>query len=391
MEDVFILSGVRTPIGKFGGALAGFSAPELGARAIRCAVERAGIEPEAVEGAYLGNVIAAGLGQAPARQAALGAGLPERSWAATVNEVCGSGLLSVMLAAQAIRLGEAEALVAGGMESMSNAPYTLPRERASRLGDLALRDSLLADGLWCAFEDVHMGTEAEYIARKWEVGRAEQDEYAVRSQERANASTANGGFAREIVPVEVRRNGAVEVIERDEGPRPDTSLERLARLKPAFEPEGSVTAGNASQISDGAAALVLAGAGFVQRHGLTPLARITGSANVGVEPKWVFDGPVHSMGKLMQCTGARIEDYDLIEVNEAFAAQVLANGRGLGWDWERVNVKGGSIALGHPLGASGARVLVTLLHALVDRDLHRGAATLCLGGGGSVAMSIERD
>ncbi len=391
MRDVVIVGAARTAIGKFGGALANVPAPALGAVAIEAAQTRAGIAPELIDEVYMGNVISAGAGQAPARQAALRAGLPASVGATTVNKVCGSGLKAVMMAAQAIKAGDADIIVAGGMESMNQAPYLLKQARTGyRLGNGELIDAIIQDGLWCAIENWHMGMAAEYIAEQSAISRQEQDDYAVRSHQKALAAAAAGSFRKEIVPVEIaQRKGDPTIFDSDECPRADTTSDALARLRPVFKDNGTVTAGNAPGITDGAAAVVVCGLDIAERLGLKPLARITGYAGAALEPKRIFYAPVLAVRKLMQQTGATLDDYDLIEINEAFAAQVLADGKELGWDWRRVNVNGGAIALGHPIGASGARILVTLLYALADCSVRRGLATLCLGGGEAVAMSIE--
>jgi acetyl-CoA C-acetyltransferase len=391
MDDVFILSAARTPIGKFGGGLSTTPATRLGAIAIRAAVERAAIAPEHVEEVLMGQVLQAGAGQAPARQAALGAGLPEGVSATTINKVCGSGLKAVMLGASAIRAGDAEVIVAGGMENMNLGPYLLPQARTGyRLGNGELVDATVHDGLWCAICDVHMGIHAERVAEKHQVTREAQDAFALRSHQRALAAIAEGRFADEIVPVEVPGKKGPTIVDTDENPRADSSLEALARLKPAFKPDGgTVTAGNAPGITDGAAAVVIASPAAVEREGATPIARITGYAQADVAPEWLFEAPIHGVRRLLEKVGGTLSDFDLIEINEAFAAQVLADGNELGFDWDRVNVNGGAIALGHPIGASGARVLATLVHALRRRGGGKGLATLCLGGGGAVAMAIE--
>jgi acetyl-CoA C-acetyltransferase len=391
MDDVFILSAARTPIGKFGGGLSTTPATTLGAIAIRAAVERAGVAPEHVEEVLMGQVLQAGAGQAPARQAALGAGLPEGVSATTINKVCGSGLKAVMLGASAIRAGDADLLVAGGMENMNLGPYLLPQARTGyRLGNGELVDATVHDGLWCAICDVHMGMHAERVAEKHAVTREAQDAFALRSHQRALAAIAEGRFADEIVPVEVPGKKGPTIVDTDENPRADSSLEALARLRPAFKPDGgTVTAGNAPGITDGAAAVVIASAAAVEREGAAPIARITGYAQADVAPEWLFEAPIHGVRRLLEKVGATLADFDLIEINEAFAAQVLADGNELGFDWDRVNVNGGAIALGHPIGASGARVLATLLHELRRRGGGRGLATLCLGGGGAVAMAVE--
>ena len=401
---VFLVLAARTPIGKFGGALAGVPATELGAVASRAAVERAGLDPATAEidEVLMGQVLQAGAGQAPARQAALAAGLREQTPATTINRVCGSGLKAIMLAAAEIRAGDAELVVAGGMESMNGAPYLLPNARFGyRLGNGALVDAAVADGLWCALEDCHMGTHAERVAIREQVSRADQDAFALESHRRAVAAQDEGRFADEMAPVTVRdAKGRETMIDTDESPRRDTTADALARLKPAFPlpaagdrgdaEVGTVTAGNAPGITDGAAATVLASERAVERLGLTPLARIVGYAQAEVAPKWLFMAPVQGVRRLEARTGLPIESFDLVEINEAFAAQVLADGRALGFDWAKVNVNGGAIALGHPIGASGARIVATLLHELRRREGRYGLATLCLGGGGSVAMAFER-
>lgn len=401
---VYIVSAARTPIGKFGGALASVPATQLGAVAIRAAVERAGLDPATAEidEVLMGQVLQAGAGQAPARQAALAAGLRAQTPATTINRVCGSGLKAIMLAAAEIRAGDAELVVAGGMESMNGAPYLLPGARFGyRLGNGALVDAAVRDGLWCALEDCHMGTHAERIAIREQVSRADQDAFALESHRRAVAAQDEGRFAAEMAPVTVRdAKGRETVVEVDEGPRRDTTAEALARLKPVFPlpdgedrgtaEEGTVTAGNAPGITDGAAATLVASERAVERLGLAPLARIVGYAQAEVAPKWLFLAPVEGVRRLEAQTGLPVEAFDLIEINEAFAAQVLADGRALGFDWAKVNVNGGAIALGHPIGASGARIVATLLHELRRREGRYGLATLCLGGGGSVAMALER-
>jgi acetyl-CoA C-acetyltransferase len=394
-----IVSGARTPVGRFLGGLSGLKAPELGAVVIREAVARAGIEPGAVQDVIMGNVLQAGVGQAPARQAAIQGGIPATVPAVTINKVCGSGLKAVMLAAQAIRAGDAEVVIGGGMESMSNAPFYLFGYREGvKFGNRELVDGLIHDGLWCNFHGCHMGGHAEYTAKKAGVSRAEQDEYALRSHQKAVAAMEAGKFDAEIVPVEVPgRKGRVTVVDRDESPRADTSLDRLAALKPAFADsappdveEYTVTAGNAPGLNDGAAALLVTSQRFAEANGLGVLARIRAYAVGATEPQDLFFAPVDAVRRLMEKDGTSIGDYDLIEINEAFAVQAIADGRELAWDWDRVNVHGGAVALGHPIGASGARVLVTLLNAMRDRDAHLGLATLCLGGGNAVALSVER-
>jgi acetyl-CoA C-acetyltransferase len=400
---VYIVSAARTPIGKFGGALSTTPAVELGGVAIRAAVERAKLpEGTPIDEVLMGQVLQAGAGQAPARQAALRAGLPETTSATTINRVCGSGLKAIMLAVAEIRAGDAEVAIAGGMESMNLAPYLVPGARFGlRLGDAALVDSTVHDGLWCSIENCHMGTHAERVAISDHVGREDQDAFALESHRRAVEAIDAGRFADEIASVTVRdAKGRETVVETDEGPRRDSTAEALARLKPAFalpdgadrgEAEvGTVTAGNAPGITDGAAATVVASERAVEQLGLTPLARIVGYAQAEIAPKWLFLAPVEGVRKLLERVSMRIEDFDLVEINEAFAAQTLADGRELGFDWSKVNVNGGAIALGHPIGASGARIVATLLHELRRRQGRYGLATLCLGGGGSVAAAFER-
>src|SRR5918995_2601812 len=402
--DVFIVSAARTPIGKFGGALSAVPATELGGTAIRAAVERAGLDPATAEfdDVLMGQVLQAGAGQAPARQAALKAGLRDSTSATTINRVCGSGLKAIMLAASEIRAGDAELVIAGGMESMNGAPYVLPGARFGlRLGNAQLIDSTVNDGLWCAIEDCHMGTHAERVAISERVSREDQDAFALASHRKAIAAIDAGRFDAEMAPVTVRdAKGRENVVTTDEGPRRDSTAEALARLKPAFAlpdgedrgdaTEGTVTAGNAPGITDGAAATVVASERAVERLGLRPLARIVGYAQAEVAPKWLFLAPVEGVRRLLDRIELPIAAFDLIEINEAFAAQTLADGRALGFDWDKVNVNGGAIALGHPIGASGARIMATLLHELDRRDGRYGLATLCLGGGGSVAMAFER-
>lgn len=388
-----ILSAARTPAGRFRGVLSPLPAPRLGAVAVRAAVERARLpDPEDIHEVIMGNVVSAGVGQNPARQAGLFGGLPASIGAYTVNKVCGSGLKAVMLAAQALRAGDAQVLVAGGMESMSRAPYLLfGRLGELRFGHVQLVDALLHDGLWCAFEHWVMGEAAEFIADAFDISREEMDRYALRSHQRAIQATDQGAFQAEIVPVEVpQKKGNPIVVTQDETIRRDTSLEALARLKPVFKPDGKVTAGNAPGLNDGAAALVVSSLAYAERHGLTPMARIVGYTYAAVEPKWIFRAPAKAIPRLLEQVGWKLEDVDLFEINEAFAAQVLANVKELGLDLEKINVHGGAIALGHPLGASGARILTTLLYALQRYDLRRGVAALCLGGGEAVAMAVER-
>ncbi len=400
---VYLVSAARTPIGKFGGAFADVPAVELGGVAIRAAVEMSGLPATVtVDEVLMGQVLQAGAGQAPARQATLRGGLPVTTSATTINRVCGSALKAIMLGAAEIRAGDAEVVVAGGMESMNGAPYLLSRARFGyRLGDGTLADATVHDGLWCAVEGCHMGTHAERVAISNDVSREDQDAFALRSHELAIAAIDAGRFEAEIAPVTVRdAKGRETVVAVDEGPRRDSSIEALARLKPVFElPEGedrgtatagTVTAGNAPGVTDGAAATVVVSERILERHGLKPLARIIGYAQAEVEPKWLFLAPVEGVRRLLDRIEMPIEAFDLIEINEAFAAQTLADGRELGFDWDKVNVNGGAIALGHPIGASGARIVATLLHELERRDGRYGLATLCLGGGGSVAMAFER-
>jgi len=393
-NEAVILSAARTPIGKFQGALSGLPAVQLGAVAIRAAVERSGIDPSQVEEVWMGNAIQAGEGQAPARQAAMFGGVPATVSATTLNKVCGSGLKSVTQAAQAIRAGDADLFVAGGFESMSRAPYLIHgRSGELRYGNQQLTDALLHDGLWDPFENWGMGMAAEFIADEYEVTREAMDQLAFESHQKAMTALEAGKFKAEIAPVEIKgRKGEVQVVDTDEGPRRDTTVESLAKLKPVFKADGRVTAGNASSMNDGAAALVVSSRAYAEAHGHAPLARIVGYAQAAVEPKYLFSAPALAMPKLLQRIGWTLADVDLVELNEAFAAQVLANGYALadqGWDWNKVNVNGGGISLGHPLGASGARVLTTLIYALKDRGLKRGIASLCLGGGEAVAMAVE--
>ncbi|HEY8199467.1 MAG TPA: acetyl-CoA C-acetyltransferase [Candidatus Limnocylindrales bacterium] len=401
--QVYLVSAARTPIGKFAGGLADVPATTLGGIAIHAAVERAGLESGTapIDEVFMGQVLQGGAGQAPARQALLKAGLPDTTPATTINRVCGSGLKAIMLAAAAIRAGDASVVVAGGMESMNQGPYLLPKARFGyRLGNAELVDSTVADGLWCAIEDCHMGTHAERVAIHSGVSRADQDAFALESHRRAVAAIDAGRFAEEIVAVPVRRGREETLIETDESPRRDTTAEALARLKPVFDLPtgddapadgmGTVTAGNAPGITDGAAATVVASEREVERLGLTPIARIVGYAQAEVAPKWLFLAPIEGVRRLLAKVELPIGAFDLIEINEAFASQVLADGRELGFDWDRVNVNGGAIALGHPIGASGARITTTLLYELRRRGGRYGLATLCLGGGGSVAMAFER-
>ena len=393
-RNAVILSGARTPIGKLMGMLGTVSATDLGAISVQAAVERAGIDAEQVDEALMGQVVLAGAGQAPARQAAINGGLPATISATTVNKVCGSGLKTVMLAASAIRAGDGELYVAGGMESMSQAPHLAYLRSGQKFGSVEMVDANSKDGLWCSFEEWMMGDAAEFIATEYEVTREAMDRFALRSHQNAVAATQEGRFEGEIVPVEVRGRKQTTTVTVDEAPRPDTSLEVLASLRPAFKPDGRVTAGNAPGLNDGGAALVIASASYAEQAGITPLAHIVSYGQAAVDPKWIFSAPAKAMPIALERAGWTLDDVDLIELNEAFAAQVLANGyemesNGYAWDWEKVNVNGGAIALGHPVGCSGSRVLVTLLYALKQRGLKRGLAALCLGGGEAVAMTVE--
>ncbi|HSH71090.1 MAG TPA: acetyl-CoA C-acetyltransferase [Deferrisomatales bacterium] len=391
--EVVIVSACRTPIGGYLGTLLPLRAADLGGVAVAEAVRRAGVEPAAVQECIMGNVVPAGQGQNPGRQAALKAGLPDTVNAFTINKVCGSGLKAVMLATQAIKAGDAELIVAGGMESMSNAPHVQYNLRGGvRMGDFTTVDALIRDGLWCAFNDVHMGNLAEYTAEKAGLTREELDAFAADSQRKAGAATAAGAFAAEIVPVEIpQRKGAPLVLDKDEAVRPSTTAEVLAKLRPAFQKDGIVTAGNAPGLTDGASAVVVASRAYAEANGLPVLATIREYAAAHRSPKDVFFAPIDAVRKVMELGGHAIGDFDLIEANEAFASQCLADGKELGWDWGKVNVNGGAIALGHPIGASGARILTTLLYAMQAKDAKRGLATLCLGGGGAVAMVVERE
>jgi acetyl-CoA C-acetyltransferase len=390
-RDAYIVSACRTAIGEFLGGLSSITAPQLGAIAIREAVQRAGVDPGQVDEVLMGNVVQAGVGQAPARQAAIHGGIPDTVPATTVNKVCGSGLKAVMLAAQAIRAGDADVIVAGGMESMSNAPYYLPKARTGyRLGNGELIDGVVNDGLWDSFKNFHMGSAAELIARKFHVTREDQDKFSVESHQKAVKAQAEGAFRDEIVPVMVaQKKGEPKCFCVDERPRKDTTMETLGKLRPAFEKEGSVTAGNAPGLNDGASAVIVMSGDAVKRTGAKPMARVNGYAAGGVAPEMVFYAPVIAVRKLAEKLGRKTNEWDLIEANEAFAAQAIVDGRELDWDFSRVNVRGGAVALGHPIGASGARVLTTLLYAMRDRKAKSGLATLCLGGGNAVALSVE--
>src|SRR5579872_346186 len=394
MDEVVIVSGCRTPVGKFQGSLSSLTATQLGALAVREAVQRAQLRPEHVDECIMGNVVSAGLGQNPARQAALNGGLLPTVGAMTINKVCGSGLKAVALATQAIQTGNAEIVVAGGMESMTNAPYLLPQARKGyRLGNSQIIDSMVNDGLWDIYNNYHMGMTGENVAEKYGISREEQDEFAVNSHRKAVQAWKECRFKSQVMPIEIsaRKKGEPPaVFDKDEGPREDTTAESLRGLKPAFKKDGSVTAGNASTINDGAAAVVVMSARKAKELGLKPMARIVAQATSGVDPKWVMMAPVDGIRKLWKKTGWKPDEVDLYEINEAFSVQSVAVVRELGIDMNRVNVNGGAVALGNPIGASGARVLVTLMYELIRRDARKGIAALCLGGGNSVAMAIER-
>ena len=391
--DVVIISGVRTPIGKFQGSLSELSATQLGAIVVKEAVQRAKVDPAKVDECIMGNVVSAGLGQNPARQAAIYGGLPPEVGAMTVNKVCGSGLKAVALGAQAIQTGNSGIVVAGGMESMTNAPYLLPQARKGyRLGNAQIIDSMVQDGLWDVYNNYHMGITGENVAEKYGITREQQDEFAVNSHRKAVSAIKECRFKAQIVPVEVpgKKKGETVLFEKDESPREDTTAETLRALKPAFKKDGTVTAGNAPGVNDGAAAVVVTSYKRAKELGVEPMARIVGQATSGVDPKWVMMAPVSGVRKLWARTGWKNEDVDLYELNEAFSVQALGVMKELGLDLNKVNVNGGAVALGHPIGASGARVLVTLLYEMIRRDVHKGIAALCLGGGNSVAMAIER-
>ena len=392
LNEAVIISAARTPVGKFLGSLKGFSATDLGAIAVRESVRRAGVKPEEVDEVIMGCVIQAGLGQAPARQAALRAGLPPSVSAVTVNKVCGSGLKAVMMAAQGIQLGDTDIVVAGGMESMSNAPYLIPKAREGyRLGNGELVDSMINDGLWCSFDNHHMGCTGEVVAEKYSVSRAEQDEYALNSHRKAAAAIKAGKFKDEIVAVEIpQKKGSPIIFDTDETVREDTSLEALGKLKPAFKKEGTVTAGNAPGVNDGASAVVVTSLERARAMGVEPMAKIVAQATAGVEPKLVMMAPVDAVRKLLKKTGWSTSEVDLVELNEAFSVQAVAVTRELGLDPDRVNVNGGAVALGHAIGQSGSRLLTTALYELKRRNAHRAIISLCLGGGNAVAMAIER-
>src|SRR6266478_1304977 len=394
MDEVVIISGCRTPVGKFQGSLSDLSATQLGAIAVREAVKRSGVQPARVDECIMGNVISAGLGQNPARQAAIFGGLPPEVSAMTVNKVCGSGLKAVALAAQAIQTENSTLVVAGGMESMTNAPYLLPQARKGyRLGDAQIIDSMVRDGLWDIYNDYHMGITGENVAEKYAITREEQDEFAVNSHRKAVAAIKECRFKSQIIPVELpaKKKGAAPVVfDKDESPREDTTIEILRSLKPAFKKDGTVTAGNAPGVNDGAAAVVVTSAKRAQELGTPPMVRIVAQATSGIDPKWVMMAPVGAVRKIWEKTGWKNEDVDLYELNEAFSVQALGVMRELGLDPNKVNVNGGAVAIGHPIGASGARVLVTLIYEMMRRDVHKGVAALCLGGGNSVALAVER-
>ncbi len=393
-----IVGSARTPIGRFLGGLAARAAPELGAAAIRAALDRSGVDPAEIDDVILGNVVSAGLGQAPARQAALAGGCPDHVGAMAVSRVCGSGLQAVMLAAQAIRAGDARVIVAGGMESMSNAPYYVFGHRTGvKLGNRSMVDGLIHDGLFCGFHSCHMGGHAEYTARKAGISREDADAFALASHERAVAAQDDGSFDAEIVPIEIATRKGTTVVSADESPRRDTTMEALSRLPTVFADDAPedvtdpvVTAGNAPGLNDGAAALVVTSEEYARAHGLAVQGRVSSYSSGAVAPRELFFAPVVAVRRVLEKDGRSIDDYGLIEANEAFAVQALADGRELGWNWDRVNVHGGAVALGHPIGASGARILVTLLHAMEQRDAEHGLATLCLGGGDAVALSVDR-
>ena len=393
-DDVVIISACRTPVGKFQGSLSDLSAPQIGAIVVREAVQRAKLDPKQVEECIMGNVVSAGLGQNPARQAAIFGSLPPEVGAMTVNKVCGSGLKAVGLAAQAVKTGDSSIVVAGGMESMTNAPYLLPQARKGyRLGNAQIIDSMVHDGLWDIYNNYHMGITGEHVAEKYGITREEQDDFAVNSHRKAVAATKECRFKAQIIPVELpaRKKGEAPIIfDKDESPREDTTIEILRSLKPAFKKDGTVTAGNAPGVNDGAAAVVVTSAHRAQELGVQPMVRIVAQATSGIDPKWVMMAPVSAVRKIWQKTGWKNEDVDLYELNEAFSVQALGVMRELGLDPNKVNVNGGAVAIGHPIGASGARVLVTLIYEMIRRDVHRGIAALCLGGGNAVAMAVER-
>src|SRR5690242_8163096 len=393
-DDIVIISGCRTPVGKFQGSLSDFTAPQLGALVVREAVKRAGIDPQGVDECIMGNVVSAGLGQNPARQAAIFGGLPPEVGAMTVNKVCGSGLKAVALAAQAIQTGNSDIVVAGGMESMTNAPYLLPQARKGyRLGNAQVVDSMVNDGLWDVYNNYHMGNTGENVAEKYKVTREEQDEYALNSHRKAVSAIKECRFKAQVIPVEIpakKRGEAPTLFEKDESPREDTTIEILRSLKPAFKKDGTVTAGNAPGVNDGAAAVVVTSPERARQLGVEPMVRIVAQATSGIDPKWVMMAPVDAVRQIWKKTGWKNEEVDLYELNEAFSVQAIAVMRELGLDPNKVNVNGGAVAIGHPIGASGARVLVTLIYEMIRRNAHKGIAALCLGGGNAVAMAVER-
>ncbi len=393
MNDVVIVAAARTALGTFGGSLAGIPASTLGATVIKALLERSGLQPDQIDEVIMGQVLQAGVGQNPARQASIEAGLPDSTPAMTINKVCGSGLKAVHLAAQAVMCGDAEIMIAGGQENMSASPHILPNSRnGQKMGNWQMVDTMIQDGLWCAFNDIHMGITAENIADKYSIPREEQDAFAAGSQQKTEAAQNEGLFAEEIVPVEVpQRRGDPVIFDRDEFPRPGTTAEGLGKLRPAFKRDGTVTAGNASGINDGAAAVVVMSAAKAKELGLTPMATIRSFSSAGVDPAIMGTGPIPATTKALEKAGWNINDLDLIESNEAFAAQAISVNKELGWDLDRVNVSGGAISIGHPIGASGARILVTLLHGMQRRDAKKGLATLCIGGGQGVAMAVERE
>lgn len=390
-NEAYIVSACRSAIGTFLGGLSSLPATQLGALAIKEAVKRSGIDPETVNEVIMGQVVQAGVGQAPARQAAIHGGITPSAGALTINKVCGSGLKAVMLATQAIRLGDADCIIAGGMESMSGTPYVLHGAKGGlKFGDKKLQDSMVLDGLWCSFKNWHMGGAAELTADKSNISREEQDEYAYNSHRKAVAAQENGKFDKEIFPIEIpQRKGDPIVFNKDECPRPTISKEALAKLRPAFQKDGTVTAGNAPGLNDGSSAVVVVSEKYMKEHNLKPLARVISYTTAGTPPELLFYSPIYAVQNLCEKMGVKVDHFDLIEANEAFSVQCLADGKELGWDWDKVNVNGGAVALGHPIGASGARILTTLLYALQDRGGKNGLATLCLGGGNAVAMAIE--
>ncbi len=390
-QEAYIVSACRSAVGVILGGLSSLTGPQLGALAIKEAVKRAGVDPKSIDEVIMGMVVQAGSGQAPARQAQIHAGVPPEAGALTINKVCGSGLKAVMLASQAIRAGDADCIVAGGMESMSNTPYVLHGAKAGfKFGHQKLLDSMILDGLWCSFKNWHMGSAAELTAEKSKITREEQDEFAFNSHKKALAAQEMGKFAKEIFPIEIpQRKGDPIIFNKDEGPRPGISMEALAKLRPAFQKDGTVTAGNAPGLNDGSSAVVVVSEKYMKEHNLTPMARVISYTTAGTPPELLFYAPIYAVRQLCDKMNVSLDHFDLIEANEAFSVQALADGRELDWDWDKVNVHGGAVALGHPIGASGARVLTTLLYALQDRGKKNGLATLCLGGGNAVAMSIE--